>query len=173
VRTADDPRRVIPSLLGIVQRIDRRMPVYSIHTMDVQVASSLSSEKILGLLSSLFAALATLLAGIGLYGVIAYSVAQRRHEIGIRFAVGAQRGDVAGLFARESLALVLAGLAIGAPVALVAARALRSLLFGVTAADPVTLAAGIAVLALAAVLATSIPVVRAARTDPTTVLRHE
>ncbi len=173
VRAAGDPRRVIPSVLGIVQRIDRRMPVYSIHMLDVQVSSGLSSEKILGLLSSLFAALATLLAGIGLYGVIAYSVARRRREIGIRFAVGAQRRDVAGLFARESLALVVAGLVIGAPVALVSARALRSLLFGITAADPATLAGSIAVLALAAVLATSMPVARAARTDPMAALRHE
>jgi predicted permease len=173
VRTVGDPQRVIPALLGVVRRIDWRMPVYSVHTLDVQVAGSLSSEKILGLLSSLFAALATLLAGIGLYGVMAYAVTRRRREIGIRLAVGAQRGDVAGLFARESLGIVLAGLAIGAPVALVAARALRGLLFGVTAADPGTLAASIAMLALAAVLATSMPLVRAARTDPMAALRHD
>jgi putative ABC transport system permease protein len=172
-RTADEPRRVIPSLFEIVKSIDPRLPVFSVHTLDVDVQMGLSSERMLGFLSSLFAALATLLAGIGLYGVIAYSVTRRRREIGIRFAVGAQRGDVAGLFARESLALVLAGLAIGAPVALVAARALGSLLFGVTAADPVTLAASIAMLALAAVLATLMPLLRAARTDPMAALRHE
>lgn len=172
-RTAEDPRRVIPALLGMVKSVDPRLPVFSVHTLDVDVQMGLSSERILGFLSSLFAALATLLAGIGLYGVIAYSVTRRRREIGIRFAVGAQRGDVAGLFARESLVLVLAGLAIGAPVALVAARALGSLLFGVTAADPATLAASIAALGLAAVLATSMPLLRAARTDPMSALRHE
>lgn len=172
-RTADDPRRVIPSLLGIVKSIDPRLPVFSVHTLDVDVEMGLSSERMLGFLSSLFAVLATLLAGIGLYGVIAYSVTRRRREIGIRLAVGAQRGDVAELFARESLALVLAGLAIGAPLALVSARALRSLLFGVTAADPVTLIASIAVLGLAAVLATWMPLARAARTHPMAALRHE
>ena len=172
-RTADDPQRVIPSLLGIVQRIDRRMPVYSVHTMDIDIQAGYSGERILGFLSTLFAALATLLAGIGLYGMLAYAVARRTREIGIRFAVGAQRRDVAGLFASESLALVLAGLAIGVPVALVAARALGSLLFGVAASDPLTLVASAAMLALAAVLATSIPLWQAARLEPMVALRHE
>jgi predicted permease len=172
-RTADDPGRVIASLLGVVQSIDRRLPVYSVHTLDIDVQAGFSSEKILGFLSTLFAALATLLAGIGLYGVLAYSVLRRTREIGIRFAVGAQRGDVARLFARESLALVLAGLAIGAPVALVSARALGSLLFGVSATDSVTLLLSLVVLALAALLATSIPLARAARVDPMSALRHE
>ena len=130
VRTADEPRRVIPTLLEIVQRIDRRLPVYSMHTMDLDIQAGYSGDRILGFLSTLFAALATLLAGIGLYGVLAYSVARRRREIGIRFAVGAQRHDVAGLFARECLGLVLAGL-VGAPMALISASALGSLLFGV------------------------------------------
>jgi predicted permease len=173
VRTADEPRRVIPTLLEIVQRIDRRLPVYSMHTMDLDIQAGYSSDRILGFLSTLFAALATLLAGIGLYGVLAYSVARRRREIGIRFAVGAQRRDVAGLFARECLALVLAGLVIGAPVALISARALGSLLFGVAAGDAVTLIASAVTLALAAALATSIPLWRAARLEPMVALRHD
>jgi putative ABC transport system permease protein len=172
-RTANDPRRVIPALLGIVQRIDRRLPVYSVQTMDVDIQAGYSRERMLGFLSTLFAALATLLAGIGLYGVLAYSVARRRREIGIRLAMGAQRHDVAGLFARESLELVLVGLAVGTPVALVSARALGSLLFGVAASDAVTLIASAALLALAAVLATSIPLWLAARLDPMVALRHE
>jgi len=169
----DDPRAVIPSLIGIVHRIDGHMPIYSVHTLQIDLQAGFSSERILGFLSTLFAALATLLAGIGLYGVLAYSVARRRREIGIRFAVGAQRRDVARLFARESLILVLAGMAIGAPVAMLAARALRGLLFGVAGTDPLTLLASVAALALAAVLATSIPLTRAARIDPVTALRHE
>ncbi len=173
VRTADDPRRIIPSLLGIVQSVDRRLPVFSVHTLDVDVQAGLSSERILGLLSTLFAALATLLAGIGLYGVLAYSVVRRTREIGVRIAVGAQRRDIAGLFARESLTLVLAGLALGAPVALVSARALRTLLFGVGPADLVTLVLSLVVLALAALLATWIPLWRAARVSPIIALRWE
>jgi predicted permease len=173
VGEGNDPRRIIPSLLGIVQAIDRRLPVFSVHTLDVDVQAGLSTERILGYLSTLFAALATLLAGIGLYGVLAYSIARRTREIGIRFAVGAQRRDVAALFARESLTLVLAGLAIGGPLALVSAHALRSLLFGVAATDPLTLLISVVVLALAALLATSIPLWRAARVNLLIALRHE
>jgi ABC-type antimicrobial peptide transport system permease subunit len=161
-RTANDPRRVIPALFGIVQRIDRRLPVYRVQTMNVDIEAVYSRERMLGFLSTLFAALATLLAGIGLYGALAYSVARRRREIGIRFALDAQSYDVAGLFARESLGLVLVGLAVGTPVALVSARALGSLLFGVVASDAVTLIASAALLALAAALATSIPLWHAA-----------
>jgi predicted permease len=173
VRSGNDTQRIIPSLLGIVQSIDPRMPVFSIHTLDMDVEAGLTTERILGYLSTLFAALATLLAGIGLYGVLAYSIARRTREIGIRFAIGAQKRDVASLFARESLILVLAGLAIGAPVALVSAHALRSLLFGVGAADPLTLIVSVIVLALAALLATSIPLWRAARVNPIIALRWE
>jgi predicted permease len=172
-RTDDDPQRVIAALLGIVESIDRRMPVVSVHTLDMDVEAGLTTERILGYLSTLFAALATLLAGIGLYGVLAYSIARRTREIGIRFAVGAQRRDVAGLFARESLTVVLAGLIIGAPVALVSAHALRSLLFGVGATDPLTLIVSVIVLAMAALLATSIPLWRAARVNPVIALRWE
>ena len=172
-RTADDPRRVIFSLLGIVKSIDPRLPVFSVHTLDVDVQMGLSSERMLGFLSSVFAGLAMLLAGIGLYGVIAYAVARRRREIGIRFAVGAQRRNVAGLFARESLILVAAGLAVGTPAALMATRALRSLLFGVGASDPLVLLASAAMLALAAAAATAVPLWRAARVDPMVALRHE
>jgi putative ABC transport system permease protein len=173
VRTAGDPQHVIPSLLGIVQSIDSRMPVFSVHTLDMDVEAGLTTERILGYLSTLFAALATLLAGIGLYGVLAYSIARRTREIGIRFAIGAQKSDVASLFARESLTVVLVGLAIGAPVALLSAHALRSLLFGVGAADALTLIVSVFVLALAALLATSIPLWRAARVNPVIALRWE
>jgi predicted permease len=173
VRADNDPQRIVPALLGIVGSIDRRMPVVSVHTLDMDVEAGLSTERILGYLSTLFAALATLLAGIGLYGVLAYSIGRRTREIGIRFAVGAQRRDIAGLFARESLTLVLAGLTIGVPLALVSSHALRSLLFGVAATDPVTLIISVLVLALAVLLATSIPLWRAARVDPMVALRWE
>jgi ABC-type antimicrobial peptide transport system permease subunit len=105
--------------------------------------------------------------------VLSYSIARRTREIGIRFAVGAQRRDVIALFARESLTLVLIGLSIGGPLAIISAPALRSLLFGVAATDPLTLFISVVVLALAAVLAISIPLWRAARVDPVVTLRWE
>ncbi len=172
-RTTNDPRHVIPLLLGTVHSIDHGLPVYSVHTLDLDVAANLKTERILGYLSTLFAALAMLLAAIGLYGVVAYSVVCRTREIGIRFAVGAQRREVAGLFARESFILVLSGLIIGAPMALASAQALKSLLFGVAVTDPVTLVISIAVLAFAAFLATSIPLWRAAKVNPVVALRWE
>ena len=121
----------------------------------------------------LFAALAALLAGTGLYGVMAYAVARRTREIGVRLAIGAQRRDVAALFGRESLMLAGAGLAIGAPAALAAATALRTLLYGVDAGDPLTLVLSVATLAIAAGLATALPLRRATRVDPVTALRYE
>ena len=173
VRTENDPQHIVPSLLGIVGSIDRRMPVFSVHTLDTDVEAGLSSERILGYLSTLFGALATLLAGIGLYGVLAYSIVRRTREIGIRFAVGAQRREIVGLFARESLILLLVGLSIGGPLAIASAHALKSLLFGVAATDPLMLLISVIVLALAALLATSIPLWRAARVDPMVALRWE
>jgi putative ABC transport system permease protein len=172
VRT-DNPKAVIPTLLAVVRSIDKRMPVYSEHTLDVDIQAGLSSERILGYLSTLFAALATLLAGIGLYGVLAYSVVRRTREIGIRFAIGAQRRDVAGLFARESLMLVAAGVVIGGIGGLAVARVLKSLLFGVGTTDLATLVVSVVVLGVAAVLATALPVWRATRVDPMNAIRYE
>jgi len=173
VLSRHEPPGIIPSLLAIVRGIDPRMPVYSIRTLDADVKAGLSTEKILGYLSSLFAVLAISLASIGLYGVLAYSVVRRTREIGVRFAIGAQRRDVASLFARESLALIFAGLALGAPIALASGQALKSLLFGVAGTDPLTLFLSLVVLGAAALLAMAIPLWRAASVNPTVALRYE
>jgi predicted permease len=173
VRTESNPKVLIPSLLAMVRSIDKRLPVYSVHTLDLDIQAGLSSERILGYLSTLFAVLATLLAGIGLYGVLAYSVVRRTREIGIRFAIGAQRRDVAGLFARESLMLVAAGVVIGGIGGLAATRVLKSLLFGVGTTDLVTLVVSVVVLSVAAVLATALPVWRATSVDPMNAIRYE
>jgi predicted permease len=173
VRGQDDAHRIGPSLLNVVGRIDRRIPVVSVHTLEVEMEAGLSRERILGYLSMLFAALATLLAGIGLYGVLDYSIMRRTREIGIRFAVGAQRGDVAAQFAQEALVLVLAGVTIGAPTAIISAQVLRSVLFGVTATDPLTLFISVVVLGLVSLLAMSIPLRRAMRMEPMVALRWE
>ena len=173
VRSEGDPQQVVPSLLGIVKSIDKRLPVFSVHTLDIDLDAGLTPQRILGYLSGLFAALATFLAGIGLYGVLAYSIVRRTREIGVRMAVGAQRSDVIGLFARESLIVMVAGLILGGPLALASARALSSLLFGVAPTDPWTLLASVLLLLLAALLATSIPLWRASRINPLVALRWE
>ena len=173
VLSQHEPAGIVPSLLATVRGIDPRMPVYSVHTLDADVQAGLSTEKILGYLSTLFAVLAISLSSIGVYGVLAYSVVRRTREIGIRFAIGAERRDVAGLFARESLALMVAGLGLGAPIALVSADALKKLLFGVAATDPLTMFISLVVLAAAALLAMAIPLWRAASVNPTVALRYE
>jgi predicted permease len=173
VRTNDNPAPLTPSLLAIVQSIDKHMPVYSVHTLDTQIEAGLSSERILGYLSAMFAGLATLLAGIGLYGVLAYAVVRRTREIGIRISTGARQGDIGMLFARETLWLIGIGLLIGMPVALMAVRVLKTLLFGVSANDPLTLVLSMAALFAAAAIATTLPLWRAMRISPVTALRYE
>src|SRR6185436_17185404 len=120
-----------------------------------------------------FAGVAVLLAAIGVYGVISYSVERRRHEIGVRMALGASRGEAFGLVVRQGMRLAIIGAAIGLAGALLATRWLRSLLFGVSASDPVTFVAVVLVLGVIALVACTIPARRAARVDPATALRAE
>jgi predicted permease len=167
------PATTIPSLLAVVATVDKHIPVSSVHTLDLQIEAGISSERILGHLSALFAALATLLAGIGLYGVIAYSVARRTREIGIRVATGALQRDIGILFARESLFLVVMGIVVGIPAAIASARVLQSLLYGVTTSDTVTLVISIAALVLASAAAIITPLWRAIRMSPMAALRYE
>lgn len=173
VRFQSSPEHLVPSLLAIVRSIDRRMPVFYVHTLDMNVKGELSPERILAYLSRLFGVLATLLAGIGLYGILAYSVARRTREIGIRVASGAGRRNVAAEFAQESLILLLIGLGVGGPLSLLSARALRSLLFGVAPTDPSAIFVSVMVLVLTALLATMIPLWRVIRVDPVLALRWE
>lgn len=173
VRTTNNANGIVPSLRAIVKSIDGRMPVYSVHALNEEIEAGLSTERILGYLSTLFAALTTLLAGVGLYGVLSYSVVQRTREIGIRFAIGAQRQDVVSLFARESLILVFAGVMFGVPLALLSTRALRSLVFGLSTTDLPTLGMSILALAIAAFLAIGLPLMRAAHINPVTALQNE
>ena len=172
-RAGDDPERVVPSLLAMVGSIDRRMPVAAVHTLDVDVVSGISSERMLGYLSTLFAALTLLLAGIGLYGVLASAVVTRTREIGLRLALGARGGSVVLLLSREGAVLLMVGMAVGGFLALAGGRVLQGVLFGVAAADPLTMAGSILVLTVVAVLATAIPLRRAVRVDPTIALRSE
>jgi putative ABC transport system permease protein len=137
------------------------------------LAQSLLRRKFAILLLSIFAGLATMLAAIGLYGVISYSVTQRTKEIGIRMALGGQRGDMLQMILRESGMLVLAGMLVGVPVALAAAHLLGAMLYGVGATDFETYLLVIVFLATAAVLASIIPAFRATQVDPMVALRYE
>ena len=173
VRAGDDPERIVPALLALAGSIDQRMPVTSVHMLDVDVEAGISSERMLGYLSTLFAGLTLLLAGIGLYGVLASAVARRTREIGLRLALGARGRDVAVLLGRESIALLLPGVAIGGFLAFACARVLRGVLFGVAATDPRTLVASILLLGAVALVATAAPLRRASRVDPMVALRSE
>jgi macrolide transport system ATP-binding/permease protein len=173
VRTASDPKNMVAAIRGEVQGIDPSISVLNVQTLNERVEGSLQGERSQATLLGTAGLLALLLASIGLYGVMAYSVAQRTREIGIRMALGASRKDVLGLVLKQGVGLVSAGVVIGLGVAFGVTRVLASSLFGVTAADPLTFAATSALLIAVALLATYFPARRATKVDPMIALRYE
>jgi ABC-type antimicrobial peptide transport system permease subunit len=153
--------------------IDPSLPVLKIDTVKEQVRDVLAQERLLAGLSAFFGGLAAALACLGLYGLMSYTVTRRTNEIGIRTALGARQGDVLNMILKESLALALAGTAIGVPLALMTTRLIANRLFGISASDPVTIGAVVLLLTAAAMLAGFLPARRAARVDPLVALRHE
>jgi predicted permease len=173
VQTRLDPHQAIADIRETVRSVDSKLPIYGIRELQDQIDQGISSERVLSFLSTLFSALATLLCGVGIYGLIAYAVSRRTREIGVRFAIGAQKMDVAKLFLRESLLLVAAGILAGIPLALVSTRVLKSLLYGVAPGDPFTLTLTIAIFVFAGLLASVLPVMKAATIEPLEALRDE
>ena len=173
VRTSGATRSVTADVEHAIHAVDPKIPIYNVRTLQAQLDQGISSERILGFLSALFSALATLLCAIGLYGIIGYGVSRRTREIGVRFAIGAQKSDVAGLFLREALLLVSCGILVGIPAALAATRLVKTVLFGLDAADLPTLALSVLLLAGAGFLAVILPVRRAASVEPLEALRYE
>ena len=173
VRTHADPLALAPAVKQAIWSLDSQLPITKLRSMHVVAAESFAARRFDMLLLALFAALAVTLAAIGVYGVIAYAVAQRTREIGVRVAVGARLRDVVSLVLRGGLRLALLGVGIGLAGAFAATRLMRGMLFGVAPADPATLAVVAAALLAAALLACWLPARRAAQVDPTEALRHE
>ncbi len=172
-RTAPQAGDLGPRIRRLVRQMDAGLPVFQMQPVEIQVERSVELDRLIAILSCAFGLLATLLAAIGLYGVVAYTVARRTAEIGIRVALGAAPGAVLWLVMKDVGKLVMVGLAIGLPVALAAGRLVESQLFGVKAADPAIFAAASLSLVSVAAVSGLIPGRRAARTDPAEALRHE
>ena len=158
---------------AVVQRIDPTLPVFNMKSMPQTIDDLLFVERMVAALSVAFGALATLLAAIGLYGVMSYSVARRTREIGIRMALGAERGAVLRMVLGEVAAMVGIGIAVGLPLAIALSRIVSSQLFGLTAHDPAALGGAAAVLTTVALVAGLLPARRATRVDPMLALRYE
>ena len=173
VRTSVNPSSLISQIRGEVHAIDAGLRIGGFTTLEEHVDNSLGHERLMATLSSLFATLAVVLACVGLYGVMSYAVARRTNEIGIRMALGADRARIVGTILRESALLILAGVAVGLPVAIAAARMISSRLYGLKPADPLTIAGTILLLAAVTGLASYIPARRATKVDPLVALRHE
>jgi putative ABC transport system permease protein len=173
IRTAGDARQIVNAVTTLVRRLDPDLAVAGVRTMEEVVSSSVAERRLTMLLLTIFAGAALLLAAVGIYGVIAYSVTQRTQEIGIRMALGAQPGDVLRMVAWQGLVLVLIGIVAGGAGAFLLTRLMEGLLFQVKPADPATFAAVSAVLAGVALLASYLPGLRATRVDPVIALRAE
>jgi predicted permease len=176
VRTPLPAAAVIPAIKNVLYGIGKDQPIYNVESMQEIASESMSAQRFPMILLGAFAALALLLASVGIYGVISYSVTQRVHEIGIRMALGAEKQNIFGMVIAQGLRLALAGLVIGAGAALVLTRLLvtfANLLYGVKASDPLTFIAVSTLLTAIAVLACYIPARRAMRVDPLVALRYE
>jgi putative ABC transport system permease protein len=173
IRTETDPASLVAAVTNIVHTVDPKLPVTHVMTMDELLSDSVAQRRVSAALVVIFAVLALILATVGIYGVLSYAVSQRTQEIGIRMAVGAQRGDVQKMILGHTLKLTIMGIALGALASLGLTRFLRSLLFGVSAHDPAILA-GVSCLLMAVALAAAyVPAQRAVRVDPLAALRSE
>ena len=168
-----DPSALSGAVQRVAQGLDPDQPMYKVRTMHQLMAESIARRRLATTLLGVFAGCALLLAAIGLYGVMAYAVTQRTHEIGIRVALGASRGQVIRMVLGQSLAITGFGIAIGFIGAIVVARAVSNMLFGIRPGDPVTFALVAAGLALVALAASYIPAWRASAVDPAISLRNE
>ncbi len=173
VRTASDPLRLIDAVRTAIRAIDKSQPVFNVRTMNQILYEDLAGSHVLVGMIAVFASIALILAGVGIYGVISYSVSQRTHEMGVRMALGAQPRDIFKLVVGQGMVLTLAGVGVGLAASFTLTRFLESLLFGVSATDPATFAGVAFLLAAVALLACYLPARRATKVDPMVALRYE
>jgi putative ABC transport system permease protein len=173
LRTAGDPMSLVSATRTQVQGLDRDQPIYDVRTLDQLISDNISGVTFSVQMMTVFGLIALVLAAAGIFAVMAYSVAQRTHEIGVRMALGARRIDVLRLVVGNAVLLAIVGLAIGLPISFAMARLLASTLFGVVRMDVVVFVIFTAVLALTAALAGYLPARWATRVDPTVALRYE
>lgn len=173
VRTEGDPDTVTPMIHSAAAAADKDIPLVNMRTLNEVIDQALFLEKTFAFLSASFGFLALLLACVGLYGTMSYTVSRRTNEIGIRLALGAQRGTILHMVLRETLWIVLAGIAIGTPLAWLGTKLLESQLFGLSPHDPRTILLAIAAIVAVTIIAGYLPARRASRVDPIKALRYE
>jgi predicted permease len=173
VRTAGDPTSLVGPVRNEMRALNKDVPVFLVQTMTDRIGAQLAADRMIAVLLSIFGGGALLLAAIGIYGVIGYSVAQRTHEIGIRMALGAEQRDILKLIVGQGMVLVVIGAGLGLALAFAATRVLKSLLFGISATDPLTFTVVVIVLLAVALLACYLPARRATKVDPLEALRYE
>jgi predicted permease len=173
IRTTGDPTALVASVRAVLAQIDKNLPMADISTMDEIMSTSVAQPRLEAVLLGLFGGLAMLLAAVGIYGVMSYSVSQRTSEIGVRMALGAERSDVLLLICKQGLRLAGVGLAAGLGLAWGATRLMSKVLFGVSPTDPLTFASILAILGMVALLACYLPARRATKVDPMVALRYE
>jgi predicted permease len=173
VRTAGEPMALVSQVRAAISALDDALPLFDIRTQEEQILRSLEQERLFAKLALLLGSVTLALSGIGLYGLLAYAVTQRTPEIGVRMALGAERGQVRWMILRQSLVLVGVGLVLGIPAAIWSSRLIESLLFGLSATDPKVFAAAAALMLGVAMIAAYAPARRASKIDPLVALRAE
>jgi predicted permease len=173
VKTSATPETIVQPVRRTLAALDPALPFIEIHTMADEVDATAAPERLTAALASVFGGVAALLAAVGIYGLLAFAVEQRRREIGIRMALGARPADIGGMIGRQSLWMVAAGAALGLAATRFAGPWVRSLLYAVGPSDPLSLLGAVAFLVLVAAVATAIPAARAVRVEPAAALREE
>jgi putative ABC transport system permease protein len=172
-RTSSNPSSLVQSIRNELAQMDKDQPLYNVRTMEQVMSESIARQRFSMLLIAVFAAVGLMLACVGIYGVMSYTVAQRTHEIGVRMALGASAGDVLKMVVRQGMTLAFIGTGLGLVAAFLLTRLLSSLLFSVSVTDPVTFVLISLLLMIVALLACFIPARRATRVDPMVALRYE